>query len=85
MSGVEFNGNVGGIKGTQSFTDSGYEYIVYPAAWGRPAEIKDPGGFNFAIRYLANITVQNAYGVDVECIVLRSANFLNTATNMIIK
>ena len=73
------------IKGTQSFTGSGYEYIVYPAVWGRPAEIKDPGGFNFAIRYLANITVQNAYGVDVDCIVLRSANFLNTATNMIIK
>ena len=72
------------INGTHTFTGSGYEYIIYPAVWNSPTSVKDPGGFNFAYIHLPNITIINNYGVSIEYKVLRSKNFLNTPTSMII-
>lgn len=72
------------IKTTHNFDGSGYEYIVYPAAWGNPTQIKDNSGFGFAYVMLDNLTFNNDHGISVEYKVLRSKEYLNSNVPMII-
>lgn len=72
------------IKTTHNFDGSGYEYIVYPANWGLPTQVKDNSGFGFAYVMLGNLTFSNDNGISTEYRVLRSKEYLNTNVPMII-
>ena len=71
-------------KGVHNYTGSGYQYLVFPAAWGMPATIKDnKTGFGLSYSKLSNVSIQNN-GVTTEYIVIRSNEYLNNVVPLIV-
>ena len=75
---------VDNAKGVHNYTGSGYQYLVYPAAWGMPENIRDnKTGFGFSYVKLDNINVESN-GITVEYIVIRSNEYLNSVVPLIV-
>ena len=71
-------------KGVHNYTGSGYQYLVFPAAWGMPATIKDnKTGFGLSYSKLNNVSIKNN-GVTTEYIVIRSNEYLNNVVPLIV-
>ena len=71
-------------KGVHNYTGSGYQYLVFPAAWGMPATIKDnKTGFGLSYSKLSNVSIQNN-GVTTDYIVIRSNEYLNNVVPLIV-
>ena len=71
-------------KGVHNYTGSGYQYLVFPAAWGMPATIKDnKTGFGLSYSKLNNVSIQNN-GVTTDYIVIRSNEYLNNVVPLIV-
>ena len=74
------------FKGTHSFpTGGGYQFLVYPAAWGNvnPGNVKDGNtGLGFGVLTTHPELTLTRNGVQVQYKVLRSTAYLNTMTPM---
>ena len=71
-------------KGVHNYTGSGYQYLVFPAAWGMPATIKDnKTGFGLSYSKLNNVSIKNN-GVTTDYIVIRSNEYLNNVVPLIV-
>ena len=58
--------------------------MVFPAAWGMPATIKDnKTGFGLSYSKLNNVSIQNN-GVTTDYIVIRSNEYLNNVVPLIV-
>ena len=71
-------------KGVHNYTGSGYQYLVFPAAWGMPATIKDnKTGFGLSYSKLNNVSI-SSNGVTTDYIVIRSNEYLNNVVPLIV-
>lgn len=71
-------------KGVHNYTGSGYQYLVFPAAWGMPATIKDnKTGFGLSYSKLSNVSI-SSNGVSTDYIVIRSNEYLNNVVPLIV-
>lgn len=71
-------------KGVHNYTGSGYQYLVFPAAWGMPATIKDnKTGFGLSYSKLNNVSI-SSNGVSTDYIVIRSNEYLNNVVPLIV-
>ena len=71
-------------KGVHNYTGSGYQYLVFPAVWGMPENIKDnKTGFGLSYVKLDNVNIESN-GVTVEYIVIRSNEYLNNVVPLIV-
>ena len=76
------------FNGIHSFpSGGGYEFLVYPAAWGtiNPSKVKDAStGLAFAVVTNHPEITLNRNGVNVQYKVLRSTNWLGSPSSMLI-
>ena len=71
-------------KGVHNYSGSGYQYLVFPAAWGMPATIKDnKTGFGLSYSKLSNVSI-SSNGVSTDYIVIRSNEYLNNVVPLIV-
>ena len=57
-------------------------YVLYPAVWGKPREVKYPTPMNYGYLIRNRITITNDYGVAIEYIVVRSTAEMGSPLDM---